>query len=194
MHLGLVSSSSCLRYVLVKLYRYNAFYSGTLVNKNKNNNKRTREEAFEASTQRGPSGFEYAPAGAHCKHLCRFQREREDLEDLAIIASQVANAEEVAAPDAYFGPLTLRGGTTPRRGHTSRGGSTPGGSPPERSMPGGGATPGGTLRPLQQPPRRRGGVGGCRDRGHGCRRGGSRGASTPAYARGNEAMFGPFQL
>ena len=61
MRLGLVSSSSCLRYVLLKLYRYSAFYSGTLVNKNKSNNKRTREEAFEASTQRGPSGFEYAP-------------------------------------------------------------------------------------------------------------------------------------
>ena len=131
--------------------------------RNKSKKKRTHQEAFEDSTQREPSQFEYA--------IAQRQRQRDSLAStasLAITASQVANAEDTAAADAFFRSLAsvdraiARGGSTPRS--TTQGG-----------LQGSG---GGPLRPLQLPPRRRRVPKGPR----------------PAYATGNEARFSAFQL
>ena len=128
--------------------------------RNKSKKKRTREEAFEDSTQREPSQFE--------REIALRQQRRDSLAGLALTASQVANEEDIAAADAFFGP------TTPAGRATSRGGSTPSVAT-SGGLQGMG---GGRMRPLQLPPRRRRVPKG----------------SIPAYAQGNEAMFGTFQL
>ena len=135
--------------------------------RNKPKRKRTHEEAFEDSTQREPSQFEHAIAAA----VVERQRQRDSLAStasLAITASQVANAEEVAAADAFFRSLTSVDRAIARGGSISRA-ATQGGSQGRGRGP---------MRPLQLPPRRRRRPAGLR----------------PAYAQGNEAMFGAFEL
>lgn len=148
-----------------------------------NKNKRTPQQAFEDSTQREPSRFEYVQA----------ERQRQ----VAITASQIAEEEEIARLDALYADrdaaAALQSDEAGREAHagaTSRVG-----------------------RPLQQPVRRRGGRGGVATpragratrggatpragrTGRGGRGGKGRGPTIPAeaYMQGNEAMFNVLEL
>ena len=92
--------------------------------------KRTREQAFEDSTQRDPSGFEYVQQ--------QQQRQRE-----IITAGEVEEQVENHLLDEFFGGQ----GSSPTTRSILRGGS---GRTTRTSTPRGG------FRPMQQPSRRRG--------------------------------------